>query len=83
MELSTQLISFLALLLTGAGSTVAIYVKFNNDMALAKFRITQLEKECEHLSAKVEQQDSNISKLLSELKDDIHGLRLLIEQNKT
>ena len=82
MEFSSQLISIIALFLTGAGSTVAIYVKFNNDMALAKFRISTLEKQCEHLANKVEAQDGNISKLLSELKDDIHGLRLLIEQNK-
>jgi len=79
----SSIIAILAIFLTGAGSTIAIYVKFNNDMALAKFRISALEKQCEHLSNKVEQQDGNIAKLLGELKDDIHGLRLLIEQNKS
>jgi len=79
----SSIIAILAIFLTGAGSTIAIYVKFNNDMALAKFRISTLEKQCEHLSNKVEQQDGNIAKLLGELKDDIHGLRLLIEQNKS
>lgn len=83
MELSTQFIALLSILLTGAGTSIGIYVKFNNDLAIALMRISALEKITEHMSGRLEQQEDKVSDLLRELKDDIHGLRLLIEQNKS
>jgi hypothetical protein len=57
-----------------------VYVKFSNDLALAKLRIHHLEKQAEQFDARINTHDDKIQSILLDLKNDISALKLLIEQ---
>jgi len=79
----SSIIAILSLAITGAGTSIGIYVKFNNELTLAKYRISTLEKSNDHLISRVDGHEDKIGRMFNELKEDIHDLRILIEQNKT
>jgi uncharacterized membrane protein (DUF106 family) len=82
MELTTLFVSIVSIILTGAGTSIGIYIKLNNELSIAMLRIGNLEKNMEHLQTKVEDDSKEILKKMDGLKDDIHELSLLIEKNK-
>lgn len=61
-------------------SVGGIYVKFSNDMELAKLRIHHLEKQAEQFDARINTHDDKIQAILLDLKNDISSLKLLVEQ---
>ena len=67
----------------GIGAILSIggvYVKFSNDLSLAKLRIQHLEKQAEQFDARINTHDDKIQAILLDLKNDISALKLLIEQ---
>jgi len=75
-----QLTHLIGLAVAGVFSVVGVYVKFSNDLALAKLRIEHLEKQAEEFDARINTHDDKIQAILLDLKNDISELKLLIEQ---
>jgi hypothetical protein len=61
-------------------SVLGVYVKFSNDLALAKLRIYHLERQAEQFDARINTHDDKIQAILLDLKNDISELKLLVEQ---
>ena len=66
--------------IAGIVSVFGVYVKFSNDLALAKLRIHHLEKQAEQFHSRINIHDDKIQAILLDLKNDISELKLLIEQ---
>jgi len=75
-----QITHLLGVAIAGIFSVVGVYVKFSNDLSLAKLRIHHLEKQAEHFDARINNHDVKIQAILLDLKNDISELKLLVEQ---
>jgi hypothetical protein len=75
-----QLIHLIGVAIAGAFTVVGVYVKFSNELALARLRIHHLEKQAEEFDARLNTHDDKIQAILLDLKNDISELKLLIEQ---
>ena len=64
----------------GAISVLGVYVRFSNELALAKLRIEHLEKEAADFDQRINSHDDKIQSILLDLKNDISELKLLIEK---
>jgi hypothetical protein len=67
---------------TLAGGLIAVYVRLTNQLARDKVRIDELEKKVIRLENQVDNHYEKFNEMFGEIKDDIHAVRLLIEQQK-
>ena len=75
-----QVIHLVWVAIAGVFSITGVYVKFSNDLALAKLRIEHLEKQAESFEGRINTHDDKIQAILLDLKNDISELKLLVEQ---
>jgi hypothetical protein len=68
--------------LTLAGGLVAVYVRLTNQLTRDKVRIDELDKKVMRLENLVDTHYEKFTQVFAEIKDDIHALRLLMEQQK-
>lgn len=75
-----QIAHLIGLGLAVIASVIGVYVKFSNELALARLRIQHLEKQAQQFDARINTHDDKIQAILLDLKNDISELKLLIEQ---